>query len=363
MKYIVLVTALFCGLMTRGSSDDPCGVCKNGGTLVVTENGLSCKCPALFKGTLCQNPAIVCKNGGTAVVDASGNAACKCPLGFTGADCGDVVPKPDCKNGGNAVLGNNNQYTCTCPALFTGPLCEDPAITCKNGGTAVVDASGKPACNCPLGFTGADCGDAVPKPDCKNGGTAVLGNDNKYTCLCGANNFGDLCEKGCSPGFTLLKDATGNVGCYMFVVKGQNWDQATAFCTSNNAKLAVVDNARENTAIKNSIKAIIATKPADLSQCNGQQFLIAGRRLKDGDCTKGTPNNNFYWVTPGSDPVAIKPPSSFTDWYGANPDCDKSGSSLPNESCINYWPSGNYQWNDYVCQKPTCSVCEGQLVQ
>jgi len=44
---------------------------------------------------------------------------------------------------------------------------------------------------------------------------------------------------------------------------------------------------------------------------------------------------------------------SYTNWDPYSP--DYSGG---NEVCMHLWSKWNYMWDDYICRKAMCSVCE-----
>ncbi|CAF2519188.1 unnamed protein product [Rotaria sp. Silwood2] len=74
---------------------------------------------------------IQCANGGECQIDENSNMGykCRCPFGFTGLLCEDLLNittclRNPCKHNGNCTITNDHQVKCTCQKGFTGARCE-----------------------------------------------------------------------------------------------------------------------------------------------------------------------------------------------------------------------------------------------
>ena len=102
------------------------------------------------------------------------------------------------------------------------------------------------------------------------------------------------------------------------------------------------------------IKASLALSLSALAPCISLDgvigFYTAGQRVTPGDCSTG-----FVWKPyPGASFNL-----TYTDWATAwkEPNCELGPGETQYESCIQYKPTENYQWNDIDCGLPSCPVC------
>ncbi|VDK76769.1 unnamed protein product [Dibothriocephalus latus] len=215
--------------------------CLNGATCVNAGGTFHCLCREGFTGQFCEfgepvaflmggpatNPNRIplstfphyasyvkpCRNKGICVPDAHNPAGyyCKCPFGWTGANCERRDSQPQvcannsvCGNGGTCVEINGNAH-CFCRPGFDGAHCEvniDECASnpCLNGGTCHDLVNGF-RCECQNGFMGPDCAfnidDCATHP-CAYGATCVdkIGG---YECVCPEGRMGKHCEEVSSP--------------------------------------------------------------------------------------------------------------------------------------------------------------------
>uniref|UniRef100_A0A8C5HG05 Protein eyes shut homolog n=1 Tax=Gouania willdenowi TaxID=441366 RepID=A0A8C5HG05_GOUWI len=212
---------------------DYCGLhnitCLNEGLCISVIGGYQCVCAPGWMGEFCQyagdaclmNP-ISCLNGATCI--STNNPAsppkyvCKCPLGFTGAQCDSEIKECDsgpCQH--NATCSNLlGGYSCQCPTGFQGKNCE-----------VDLDACVLPNNTCPPGTECLDLPDGLqytcraPCPGgvkpCANGGRCLLNNASSYTCFCtpgwsGQNcriNVNDCIQHWCQHGATCVDEIDG----------------------------------------------------------------------------------------------------------------------------------------------------------
>ncbi|XP_060565778.1 perlucin-like protein [Ruditapes philippinarum] len=115
--------------------------------------------------------------------------------------------------------------------------------------------------------------------------------------------------------------------CYMIMEEKLSFDEARASCLKLNADLVHIENARENTFLRNHLRTL-----------KGTAFWIG---LTDTD-TEGV----FKWVDDNSK-------ASFTDWDGGQP--DDYGSR---EDCAQFYADYDLKWNDGRCFAILQSICE-----
>jgi len=178
----------------------------------------------------------------------------------------------------------------------------------------------------------------------------------------GDNNCGcpKICRQispaDCKPPFELLRNSAGApVGCYKILLTNTTWYNAPYVCSTYDprARLAVVDTAAKNTAIKQRLLSLPASA---LGSClaypnTGIQtaFWTAGVRKVHQDCS-----SPFYWKpTCGNES-----PLTYTDWRNLEPNCGSFPGVECCESCMAFWVVGQYTWADIACDRQVCSVCE-----
>ncbi|XP_060578975.1 perlucin-like protein [Ruditapes philippinarum] len=117
---------------------------------------------------------------------------------------------------------------------------------------------------------------------------------------------------------------------YLITEKKLTFDKARANCLKFHADLVHIENADENTFLKNH-----------LSTLKGFDFWVG---LTDAD-TEGV----FKWVDDNTE-------ASFTDWSVGQPD-DGRGY----EDCAFFKASYNLKWNDGGCHYHSQSICEMKI--
>jgi len=63
----------------------------------------------------------------------------------------------------------------------------------------------------------------------------------------------------------------------------------------------------------------------------------------------GKRGSSFHWTRHSGHPLSM----SYTNWSKHQPDYWKGV-----EGCVNIWPQHDYTWNDQMCKKEGCFVCE-----
>lgn len=171
------------------------GVCEN------FVGSFKCRCPAGWTGQTCgqlMDHCIgkPCKNGGRCVSSVAGYQ-CDCAgTGFQGTTCdlniNDCIGNP-CLNNGRCVDGINN-FTCDCSGTgYHGDKCEvetDDCLSnpCKNNGSCT-DVGRMFVCDCSkTGFTGSTCDKDINEcvtaiHQCGSGSTCQ-NTRGGYQCLC-----------------------------------------------------------------------------------------------------------------------------------------------------------------------------------
>jgi len=238
-------------------------------------------------------------------------------------------------------------------------------VCCQHGGYSVKVSDGTEICKCKDPYYGNSCEkDDTTCPDncnaCKNGGTLRV-SGNSISCDCAAGYTGALCDKvvppapttpkpKCGKNFEPLDLPNGTWVCVNYLLQKTNYFNAPAACAAldSRARLVVVQNAAKNNAIKAHLKTLPA---AQLTVCNyggAPTFFTAGQRLTD--CT-----SKWYWKPNG--PNGAMSEITYTDWWPGQPDCAHLAGFTP-ETCVTFWQTVGYQWNDAACEAPACAICE-----
>uniref|UniRef100_A0A8C4HYF8 Protein eyes shut homolog n=1 Tax=Dicentrarchus labrax TaxID=13489 RepID=A0A8C4HYF8_DICLA len=219
--------------------------CLNEGLCLKIIGGYQCVCAPGWIGEFCQyvgDACLIkpnsCLNGATCITTSQPSSppqyTCKCPLGFTGANCETEINECDsnpCQHNGtcsdfyiyctksflSGFLGQNCEvdidacalqnnacppktlcldlpdgfeYTCRIP-------CPQNLQPCANGGRCVLNTASSYTCICTPGWSGQDCrinvNDCV-QHWCQNGATCVDEIDG-YSCLCPRGYTGIYCEE------------------------------------------------------------------------------------------------------------------------------------------------------------------------
>ncbi|XP_037949071.1 prolow-density lipoprotein receptor-related protein 1-like [Teleopsis dalmanni] len=133
--------------------------CHNGGSCLITEDGMKCTCPEMYFGEQCEHCVnLTCANGGICRETLTGTTQCECPDGFTGKRCEVNVCNDFCKNQGTCSIGTKGGPQCLCPSGFYGERCESDSCRnyCHNNGTCV-DRGQRLVCTCSERFVGERC--------------------------------------------------------------------------------------------------------------------------------------------------------------------------------------------------------------
>jgi len=143
----------------------------------------------------------------------------------------------------------------------------------------------------------------------------------------------------CPDGFVYLPKAKR---CFKVIRESLSWDDSQRKCSSlqSGAHLAFVRSHEESDAIVSYLKSL---KSEDIQGC-GNNYYTGGQRVNPNDCKTG-----FVWKLNNTEILPIH----YTNWYTNEPNCH--GGS---ESCLIYRSDLNYQWNDDVCSRSICSLCE-----
>ncbi|XP_067627209.1 prolow-density lipoprotein receptor-related protein 1 isoform X1 [Eurosta solidaginis] len=133
--------------------------CHNGGSCLITDEGMKCTCPELYVGEQCEHCVnLTCANGGICRQTLKGTTQCECPDGFTGKRCEVNVCDGFCKNQGVCSIGTKGGPQCQCPHGFYGEQCESDSCQtfCFNGGVCLEKAQHL-TCSCGERFEGERC--------------------------------------------------------------------------------------------------------------------------------------------------------------------------------------------------------------
>ncbi|XP_037895975.1 low-density lipoprotein receptor-related protein 1B isoform X2 [Glossina fuscipes] len=133
--------------------------CHNGGSCLITEEGMKCTCPSMYFGEQCEHCInLTCANGGICRETLTGATQCECPDGYTGKRCEVNVCSDFCKNGGSCSIGSKGGPLCQCSPGFYGEQCESDSCAnyCLNGGLCA-DRGQKLICTCSERFVGERC--------------------------------------------------------------------------------------------------------------------------------------------------------------------------------------------------------------
>ncbi|XP_055918086.1 low-density lipoprotein receptor-related protein 1 isoform X3 [Eupeodes corollae] len=133
--------------------------CHNGGSCLITEEGMKCTCPDMFVGEKCEHCAnLTCENRGICRETVMGTSQCDCPDGYTGKRCETNVCDGFCKNNGSCTIGNKGGPQCECAFGYYGEQCESHSCNeyCLNSGTCT-DRGQQMLCACTERYGGDRC--------------------------------------------------------------------------------------------------------------------------------------------------------------------------------------------------------------
>jgi len=150
-----------------------------------------------------------------------------------------------------------------------------------------------------------------------------------------------------------------NGGCYNIVMSWGSWDDQKAHCQGlyPGADLAKITSDAENTAVTNLLKSKYSPDDATAraqakTACNDSGYYIGLVRKVRGQCAwKVQDPSGFEWQSQfscGGD-------ETYRDWFTGNPNCDGG------ESCTHIYPGYYWYWNDLMCNRTACAVCEVPL--
>lgn len=163
----------------------------------------------------------------------------------------------------------------------------------------------------------------------------------------------DILGEPCPAGY-VLEPFTGN--CFQVVLEALNWADSGAKCAAMGGTLAVIDSAATDLFVSTILAALApaVTTPCKFTtnlnpiQENGLIFHIAGQRRQLYNCS-----SDFCWKPTASDCLPL---TYNAGWGPEEPDCfvvlDEK------ESCMHYWSSTGYMWNDGPCVATGCPVCQ-----
>lgn len=143
--------------------------------------------------------------------------------------------------------------------------------------------------------------------------------------------------------------------CYQIVRRNANWTEAARQCSlmDSRAHLAFVESTHE--------QDFFNTIPADMLQhfgCHvghyGPELWVGGQRRNPQSSS-----SEFVWKAPG---LTDKPMTTYTNWHIGQPD-DYQYPNQPElqgnvEACINMISGWGWEWNDSLCLRPMCALCE-----
>jgi len=156
-------------------------------------------------------------------------------------------------------------------------------------------------------------------------------------------------RKSCPADFQLLYYLGQQVGCFKVVTARATWDDAEVICSVYNekAQLAILDLGAKNIAVKQHLKTLsgahIRDCVRDAPGSGTQAFWIAAARQQTGIC-----RSPFFWSNGR--------PLTYSDWAYKLPNCRDAGSV--GASCVAMVRPIGYQWNDQLCTRRLCSICE-----
>ncbi|XP_078702029.1 uncharacterized protein LOC144927998 [Branchiostoma floridae x Branchiostoma belcheri] len=226
-----------------------------------SSGGYSCRCPAGWNGTHCENSLFCstnpCKNGATCVGGTSGYT-CTCAEGWTGRHCEKQLWCTDgpCQNDGVCFEGSDGFY-CFCSAGWTGDRCDVDINECDAGmcSEGCVNSPGSYTCNCAEGYSGQYCNDIneceeEPHPCGEN--TECENTRGSYRCNCvdgfkadvGGYNCTDIDE--CDPVYRLCSphaNCTNTLGSYVCTCKEGFSGNGTACHALPNTTIDIVTTA------------------------------------------------------------------------------------------------------------------------
>jgi len=155
-------------------------------------------------------------------------------------------------------------------------------------------------------------------------------------------------QTNCPASFVLLRHAGEIAGCFRVVTTRSTWDESSGVCAvlDDRAQLAVLNTPVKTSAVKAKLRGL---SNAHIRTCNrlatgSISFWIAAARDDFHPICKSP----FYWYP-------YKVPLTHGDWGVGQPNCKDQ---VNGASCVALNRNINYMWDDVLCSRKICSICE-----